>query len=123
MKQKDLLFILASSSLLTVIWIGLSIYSSAITSTISDTLGIQIMPIEPTFDRAAIESMKKRDRVSPSFELRIQTTITPTPVSISQPPLQVVPANETISTGNATQSETVIEDFGEGEAILQDEAL
>lgn len=68
MKQKEILLILVSIFVLVLIWIALSIYHNAVTSTIPQALSIQIAPISPDFDKETLEKIKKRKVVQPSWE-------------------------------------------------------
>lgn len=70
MKRREILFLIISTFILVVVWVGFSIYHNAVTSTISQTLSIQITPISPTFDMQTFEKLKEREKVSPLFEIR-----------------------------------------------------
>ncbi|MDP3988201.1 MAG: hypothetical protein Q8P80_03600 [Candidatus Levybacteria bacterium] len=70
MKQREILFILISTLILVLMWIGFNIYHNAKTSTIPQTLSIQISPINPTFDMETIERLKNREKVQPVFEVQ-----------------------------------------------------
>ena len=85
-KQKHYLFILASTFVTVVFWIGFSIYHTWVTSTISPDLAIQIQPITPNFESAVIEKLKTREKVAPLYDLpdtgEVKTTaIQSSPVS------------------------------------------
>lgn len=67
MKQKEILFILSSALLVTIIWVAFNIYHNAITSTISETLAVQIIPIPGKFDTVTIEKLKKRQKITPLY--------------------------------------------------------
>lgn len=81
MKQRDLLFLLISSTFLAVVWIIFSILHNALTSTINTSLNQQIQPIVGTFDNKTIQALQKRLPVTPqsSFVGSNQLTPTPTP--------------------------------------------
>src|SRR5437764_655690 len=66
--QKDILFILISSFIMVVLWIGFNIYHIWITSTISQDIQLQLTPIAPNFDPATIQQLKTRENINPSFE-------------------------------------------------------
>lgn len=70
MKRREILFLIISTFVLVFVWVGFSIYHNAVTSTISQTLSIQIAPISPTFDMQTFEKLKEREKVSPLFEIR-----------------------------------------------------
>lgn len=79
MKQKDILFLLIPVALLVIAWIVFNIYHNLATSTISEALNTNILPISPSFDTETISNLKTRERVVPVFEL--QKIETPTPTS------------------------------------------
>lgn len=86
MKRKDILIIIILLFIFILVWIGESIYHSAVSSTISETTSKDISPIAPSFDTKTIDKLKKRQKITPSFELE---TITPTPITL--PTLKVSP--------------------------------
>lgn len=77
MKQKDILVIIILLFISSLVWIGSSIHRAIVTSTISEEVNKDISPIAPTFDTKTINSLRKRQKIIPSFELE---EITPTPV-------------------------------------------
>jgi hypothetical protein len=79
MKQKDILIIVISFFIFSLVWIASSIYHSAVSSTISETINKDIVPIAPNFDTGAIDKLKERQKINPSFEL---DSVTPTPIAI-----------------------------------------
>lgn len=68
MKKKEIVLILTSIFVISVIWIIFNVYHNLITSTIPETLSKKILPINPDFDTKTIEKMKERKKVSPLFE-------------------------------------------------------
>lgn len=80
MKQKDLLFLLVSASILVFAWIAFSIYHNLATSTISQTLETSISPINPAFDKKTLEALKQREKVVPVYKLQNEP-VSPTPIS------------------------------------------
>ena len=68
MKQKDILLLLIPLFIVNVIWIIFSIYHNSATSTISQSLDLNIKPISPDFDTQTIESLKTREQITPLFE-------------------------------------------------------
>lgn len=68
MKQKDILLLLIPFSLVVILYIVLSVYHNIVTSTIPETLNIQITPISPDFNEKTIMDIKKRDKIVPVFE-------------------------------------------------------
>ncbi len=87
MKQKDLLILLIPMFLITVLWVIFNIYHNHISSTITDPLTVQIIPIDGKFNRASLESIKDRKRVEPLFIAPVievddaPPTISPTPIA------------------------------------------
>lgn len=100
MKQKDLLFILVSSTLLVLLWIVFSIVHQSITSTISDTLSANIAPINGTFDTKTLTNLKNRKNINPQSGIAITPTATPTP---TVPPLKAINPLQSLSVPVATQ--------------------
>jgi len=86
MKQKDVLITIIVLFIFTLVWIGFSIRHSAVSSTISESTNKDISPIAPTFDTKAIDKLKKRQKIIPSFELG---NATPTPLVL--PTLKISP--------------------------------
>jgi hypothetical protein len=91
MKQKDkrdILIIIVLLFIFVLTWIGGSIYHSALSSTISEEINQNISPISPVFDVKAIDKLKERQKINPSFELG---SVTPTPIVL--PTIEVSPQN------------------------------
>ena len=85
-KEKNLLTILILAFLVTVAWVGLSVYHNAKTSTINDALNVQIKPIAPNFDTQTINNLSNRQQVQPQYSISqiSQPALSPTtPVSQS----------------------------------------
>jgi hypothetical protein len=101
MKQKDVVFILASAFFVIIVWIIFDIYHSSISSTISEKLNIQIIPITAGFDLKTIDSIKKRDKVEPLYTTEQTPSLTPSP-SVS-PNVTTTPT-PTITTNNQASS-------------------
>lgn len=78
MKQKDILIIFILLFIFVVAWIGSNIYHSAVSSTVTEAINQDIAPIEPSFDTKAINELKKREKVIPSFELGTPIVSPPT---------------------------------------------
>lgn len=90
MKQKDFLIILIPAFIITILWVTFSIYHNYSTSTITDPLTIQIIPISGSFDTNAISKIKSRQSVNPLFDSQIQgDIISPTPT-----PIEPIPTGE-----------------------------
>ena len=71
MKQKDILFIVILSTIMTIFWIGFNIHHNIVTSTISDTLNIQIQPITGSFDTDTVKRIKSREAISPNYSMGV----------------------------------------------------
>jgi hypothetical protein len=68
MKQKDIVFILASAFFVIVVWIIFDIYHTSVSSTISGKLNSQIVPIKADFDLKTIENIKARKQIEPLYK-------------------------------------------------------
>lgn len=88
-KQKDILYILIPSFILLVLWIAFTIYSNAVSSTITQTQQVNLQPISPNFDTATINSLSQRKQVTPENEAIVvkedglEIPLTPTPSIIT----------------------------------------
>jgi len=100
MKQKNIVIILFSLFILTILWVVFNIYHNLITSSIKDPLSIQIIPIEEDFDTNTIDKIKNRKRVNPLYD--VQSGLSETPTEIP------VPTEEPTSTQSAEISPTLI---------------
>ncbi len=78
MKQRDYLFLIISSAILVVIWVTFNIIHTAITSTISASIGQQLEPISATFDTQTLNGLNSRKKVVPAFVISLPPTISPT---------------------------------------------
>lgn len=96
MKQKDLLLLLIPFFLMVIAWVIFNIYHSSVTSTISDTLNIQIAPINPTFDKKAIEAIKNRENIQPIYDLSNSSLATPRPTPTSSQTPEGSPSGATL---------------------------
>lgn len=75
MKKKEIILIITSVFIISIIWIIFNVYHNLITSTISETLSARILPINPNFDTKTIEKLKKRKKISPIFESKTTSQI------------------------------------------------
>jgi hypothetical protein len=85
-KQKDILFILISSFIVVVAWIGFNIYHIKVTSTVSEHIQYQLNPINPTFDQQTMQELKNRENINPLFE----QTQTATQAATTPPPSEEI---------------------------------
>jgi hypothetical protein len=69
-KQKDTLIIVILLFIFVLIWIGESVYRSAVSSTISENVSQEMSPIVGKFDTETINKLKSREKISPSFDLK-----------------------------------------------------
>jgi hypothetical protein len=81
MKRNDIIFLLASSVILTIAWVFFSVLHASLTSTISKDLGQAIKPISPTFDQKIITQLQARQKTNPIYTNLPQETPTPPPAS------------------------------------------
>lgn len=103
MKQRDIIFLLASSFFIVFIWIIFEIYHNSITSTVPERLTVQIVPIKPDFDSKTIADIKTRDKIKPIYEA-YQISPTPTPSEAQQiTPTPEITENQTASEGAIRQ--------------------
>lgn len=67
-KQKDILFILISSFIVVVAWVGFNLYHIWATSTVSNDIQTQLNPIDPEFDPTVVQGLKTRENIDPLYE-------------------------------------------------------
>jgi len=104
MKQKDILFILLSTTFVVALWIVFGIVHSSISSTISSTLSQAIQPIPGTFDTKTLNSLKSRQKILPQSNVVVTPTPTPTPTPPPVSPVLPLQVNQPVSTqGGSTQ--------------------
>lgn len=68
MKQKDIILLVVPLFFLVLVWIIFSVYHNRVSSTIPETLNVQITPIEGSFDKRTINELKDRENLLPIFE-------------------------------------------------------
>ncbi len=91
MKQKGNRLILIPSLILILFWIAFSIYHNLVSSTISETLNVQISAISPSFDSQTIQALRARKQFTPLYS-----------ISAPSQPAAASPSSSTSSTGSAT---------------------
>ncbi len=79
MKQKDIVFILISSTFVVALWITFNILHGVLTSTINSNTTQDIQQINGTFDTKTLQLLKKRQLILPQSAIATQPTPTPTP--------------------------------------------
>lgn len=77
MKKKEAFLIIIAAAFLVFVWIAISIYDSANSSTISQTLNVQISAINPSFDQKILNSLKTRQQVTAE---NVKEQVSPTPL-------------------------------------------
>lgn len=102
--QKDILFISVSMFVVILLWVGFNIYHAWATSTISEDLQLQIVPIAPNFDTQTLNKLKTREKIEPIFEVNSQVVASPTAAQdttllVPTPTLEeVLPTEEPVPT-------------------------
>lgn len=94
MKKKDILLLLISGFILVVAWVGFNIYHTLATSTVSETVVQQILPIPGTFDMRSIEELKKRKKITinlSDLEKQENPTATPSAIPTATPTISITP--------------------------------
>ncbi len=87
MKQRHLALILVPAFILTILWVIFNVYHNYVSSTITDPLTYQIIPIEGKFDGKTIEEVRQRKRVNPLNEIIVvddSGTPSPAPESTTE---------------------------------------
>jgi hypothetical protein len=115
-KQKDILFILISSFIVVVAWIGFNLYHIWATSTVSQDVQAELTPIDPVFDPQTIEQLKTRENINPLFESQASASATlPTQIPQSTPTPQVtsIPSPTSSITVQPTPSNSPINRVGQ----------
>jgi hypothetical protein len=79
-RKKDLYFLLGTTLILVIFWVVFSIYQNLISSTISTPVAVDINPIQPTFNEATLDALKKRQKISPLYT-SVQQPSSPEPQS------------------------------------------
>ena len=80
--QKDILFLSISFFVIVALWVGSNLYHAYVTTTISEDLQMQIIPIDGTFDTQTIDTIRQRKKVLPLFDatqLEATNEATPSP--------------------------------------------
>jgi len=95
MKRGDFLFLLISSVILVISWIVFTIIHQSVTSTISETVASDILPIPGTFDIQTINTLKNRPQISPVYAY---SSASAQPTGIPTPTLSFA---QTIGTGSS----------------------
>jgi hypothetical protein len=78
-QQKQIAILLVPLFILTVCWVIFNVYHNYVSSTITDPLSYEIIPIKGNFDTDTINKIKERKKVSPSNGILTTDGISPTP--------------------------------------------
>lgn len=96
MKKNDLLFLTLSGFFVVMVWIGITIFLAARTSTISEPITALILPIPGTFDTAALNGLEQRKTITPLYRVTQQNPFTtPTPLPSPTPVVLFAPQTAT----------------------------
>lgn len=113
-KQKklyqDILFVLISSFIVVIAWIGSNLYHIYITSTISEEVQAQLPPIEGTFDVNTLHKLKSRIQVNPAFEIQQTTSQSAAPTRV---PESVIAEEQASSSSRFAPTNTPISRLGQ----------
>lgn len=84
MKQQQLLLLFLYAFIIIIAWIAFNLYNKSVTSTITKEQQTQITPLDPAFNEQAVEKLKTRENITPSYQLPavILQTPSPTPPSL-----------------------------------------
>lgn len=91
MKQKEFIYFLVPSFILTILWVIFSIYHNHVTSTVEDPLTYQIEPIEGRFDTNTIDAIKNRQKVNPLYEISASATPIPEEIVVEEEIIEPTP--------------------------------
>ncbi len=101
-KRNEILIILISLFIFSFIWIGFSIYHSSVKSTIPEVVDLQLTQIDPNFDTQTIANLKKRQSVTPIYQLGTQGQN----VTIPSSPSATFPISLTTITGSESSQQS-----------------
>lgn len=73
MKYKDIIVLLASAFFIVAAWIIFNIYHNSVTSTTSEDLKMETLPLNPTFDKSTINMLSSRTEISPVYTISQST--------------------------------------------------
>ncbi|MEK7517204.1 MAG: hypothetical protein AAB583_01540 [Patescibacteria group bacterium] len=85
MKQKQLFIIIVLIFIFVLVWVAGNIYHNLNKSTISQHTSQDILPIDPFFNIGVIDNLRKREKITPAFELENLPTSVPTKIPTSSP--------------------------------------
>ncbi len=105
--QKDLTILSFSLFVVVTLWIAFTIHGIYVTSTISDTLQIQIVPIKGVFDESSIEIIKNRTPIIPDYSASVSANtlrINALPIDQPQPTSEVTLTPTDVFLPNSTSS-------------------
>lgn len=94
MKQKDILLLVIPTVLFVFSWILFGILHGAKTSTISEAQSESILPISPSFNAAAIATLKQRTHIDPLYTISAVTAATKASAAASTAPAASAAASQ-----------------------------
>lgn len=94
MKQKEFIFLLLSIFIIVIAFIAFNIYHTSTTSTIPETLRIQIIPIAPKFNTAIIDELKLRQKITPLYSIENSSSQTSSPAALLENPQSTQASSE-----------------------------
>lgn len=101
MKQKDILFILLSSTFVVALWIVFSVLHGILSSTITGETSQDISQISGSFDTKTLQALKNRENVNPQTAVALSPTPSPTP---TVPPITPVSPLQSLSVPVGSQT-------------------
>ena len=106
--QRDILFLSVSMFVIILLWVGFNLYHAWATSTISEDLQLQIVPIAPNFDTQSLNGLKTRDKIEPIFDISNKVSASPAAQEtiILTPPTPT--PKETLPTEEPTPTEALL---------------
>lgn len=102
--KREVIYLLVSTFILVLAWIGFSVYDNYTTSTITPAVTFQIAPIQSSFDLQTIEAIKQRIKTPPLFEMERTATPAATATLTPIPTISVTPVASVSSTPTPTAS-------------------
>lgn len=106
--QKDILFILISSFIVVVAWIGFNLYHIWATSTVNEEIQLQLTPIAATFDATTMQQLKTRENVNPIFDVQGQPSTTASSTATQNQPASASSSAATASGNGFASNNTPI---------------
>jgi hypothetical protein len=90
MNKNSIIFLLLSAFILVICWILFSIYHNSVTTTVPETITVQVSSIDPNFDTKTLNTLKQRQTVLPDYDAPV------TPPSPIPTPSSVLPSGKPV---------------------------